>query len=503
MTLKNNNIYTTCTLLLVLVLMLLIREFWFASRQGLHVDESLSFILSAYKDYGWTKVFSTFTELTGNQVRQFIWFSDDSIKGMFRDVYHLWLDNRDTPHSNLYYSFLRVWFTGINPEGNTAFITNWAFKLNQVFFAISFITIYTLARKLFNNNLIALLVVFVSFINTASISNTIFIRPYQMQEAFVSIYTLTSLLLIKNALSWRLLLAHSIATSFTMLSGYFALFYVALISLFLFPFLILKYRKSIRNALEFAAKYIAITAILSYAIYPKYFFVDGNRQGEALDNLGAFSENLLISINSLTMINSFFPVGIVVALIVAILSIFLISRHFKSDIETNYFVLTVSVSVLLWIVIVQFLSPYKGLARYIYSSLPLFGVFYGYLVYLSHKYLSEKIIYTGVVSAFILSASIFSYFNGEKVDYINKNRQRECAQIPEHSVIIAKSPWKMGYIATCLHSDSKYGLTNNFDYNLFKSKGYSTIISDHDISSDRAKLTNDNVMAYFKKYSLN
>lgn len=118
MMLNNQKRYSTYILLSVLILFLLIREFWFANRQGLHIDESLSFILSAYKDYGWTKVFGSLTELTGSQVRQLIWFSDDSIKGMLRDVYHLWQDNRDTPHSNLYYSLLRIWFTGINPEGN-------------------------------------------------------------------------------------------------------------------------------------------------------------------------------------------------------------------------------------------------------------------------------------------------------------------------------------------------------------------------------------------------
>ncbi len=46
-------------------------------------------------------------------------------------------------------------------------------------------------------------------------------------------------------------------------------------------------------------------------------------------------------------------------------------------------------------------------------------------------------------------------------------------------------------------------MTNNFDYNLFKSKGYTTIISDQDITSENVKLVNENVMVYFKKYSMN
>ncbi|MDE9618399.1 hypothetical protein [Citrobacter portucalensis] len=503
MMLNNKKYYSTYILISVLIIMLLIREFWFASRQGLHIDESLSFILSAYKDYGWTKVFSSLTEITGSQVRQLIWFSDDSIKGMLRDVYHLWQDNRDTPHSNLYYSLLRIWFTGINPEGNTSFITNWAFKLNQLFFVVSFVAIYGIANRLFNSKQIAILVVFVSFINTASISNSIFLRPYQMQEALVAIYTLTSLLLIREKLSLRLLVIHSISTSLAMLSGYFALFYVAMISVFLFPYLIVKYKNNLKNAISFAVKYIALTSIISYAVYPKYFFVDGNRQGEALDKLGSFSDNLVNSVKSLSMINDFFPIGVLIALTVIAVSLFFIVKNKNIMSETNYFLFILASTVMMWVIIVQLLSPYKNLARYIYPSLPMFGLFYGYIVFsIYNNYKSVKALPI-IASVVILISSTYLYFNGERVDYINKNRAKDCAIIPEHSVIIAKSPWKMGYIATCLNSDKKYGMTNDFDYNLFKSKGYTTIISDQDITSKNVKLVNGNVMVYFKKYSIN
>lgn len=285
--------------------------------------------------------------------------------------------------------------------------------------------------------------------------------------------------------------------------GYFALFYVAMISVFLFPFLIVKHKDDLKNAITFAVKYITLTSFISYIIYPKYFFVDGNRQGEALDKLGSFSENLINSVQSLSMINGFFPAGVLIALSVIAMSLIFIIKNKSIMNETNYFILILTSTVMLWIIIVQLLSPYKNLARYIYPSLPLFGLFYGYIAFsIYNNYKSIKIIPI-IASIVILISSSYLYFNGSKVDYINKNREKDCSIIPENSVIIAKSPWKMGYIATCLHSDSKYGLTNNFDYNLFKSKGYSTIISDHDISSDRAKLTNDNVMAYFKKYSLN
>lgn len=67
-----------------------------------------------------------------------------------------------------------------------------------------------------------------------------------MQEALVAIYTLTSLLLIREKLSLRLLVIHSISTSLAMLSGYFALFYVAMISVFLFPYLIVKYKNNLK-----------------------------------------------------------------------------------------------------------------------------------------------------------------------------------------------------------------------------------------------------------------
>ena len=324
-----------------------------------------------------------------------------------------------------------------------------------------------------------------------------------MQEALVAIYTLTSLLLIREKLSLRLLVIHSISTSLAMLSGYFALFYVAMISVFLFPYLIVKYKNNLKNAISFAVKYITLTSIISYAVYPKYFFVDGNRQGEALDKLGSFSDNLVNSVKSLSMINDFFPIGVLIALTVIAVSLFFIVKNKNIMSETNYFVFILASTVMMWVIIVQLLSPYKNLARYIYPSLPMFGLFYGYIVFsIYNNYKSVKALPI-IASVVILISSTYLYLNGEKVDYINKNREKDCAIIPEHSVIIAKSPWKMGYIATCLNSEKKYGMTNNFDYNLFKSKGYTTIISDQDITSENVKLVNENVMVYFKKYSMN
>lgn len=486
-------------LALTLIILLMVREFWFASRQGLHLDESLSFILSAYKDYGWTKGFGTLTELTGDQVRGLMWFSDDTAAGMFRDVYHLWQNNRDSPHSNLYYSALRVWFTGVNGQGDMAFIAAWAFKLNQIFFVISFFSIYLLSNEMFKGNYLPVVVVFIAFINTASISNTIFLRPYQLQEALISMYTLTSFLLTKRRLTNSFLLVHAITTSLAILSGYFAVFYVALISAFLFPYLLVKYKSKLNIALIFAVKYVSLTAVISYLIYPRYFFhKNGNRHDEALLKLNEVSDAFLSAIKSISMIDGYFPIGALITVSVSFISILLIIKDKCRDSETNYFGFVVCFSLLLWVMLVQFFAPYK-VVRYIYPVLPMFGLAYGCLIYTACKYSKHRMIYSALMSVIALLASLFMYTPSKGIEYIFKNKNMECESIPDNSAIIAKQPWKLAYIATCLKGNVKYTMANDFDYLLFKSKGIATVISDYDIANENVKFNNNRVY-YFNTY---
>ncbi|MGG5836072.1 hypothetical protein [Huaxiibacter chinensis] len=489
------------SLIATFAIMLLLREYWFASREGLHLDETLSFILASYKEYAWVKPFGTLTELTGNQLRELTWFSDTTVQGMFRDVHSLWLDNRDKPHSNVYYTALRVWFTGINSHGDIGFTSSWAFCLNKIFFSISFFAIYKLASKIFEGKWIALMVVFVSFINTASISNSIFLRPYQLQEAIVSLYLLSSFLLLKEKPSFRFLFSHSIITAFTVLSGYFAVFLVALISIAILPYLIAKYWDDWKFASWFAVKYIALTSVISYAIYPPYFFAYGGRQDEAYSKLGDVGDNVISSIGSLSMLNDYFPVGLIITILSALVALALFIKQRKALPETHYYIAALSFVTLLWIVIVQFFSPYKNLPRYIYPVLPVIGLFYGYVIYLMKgrfQFISQAKVSLAFV---VMLAATMTYANGPDVENINRNRHVECDKIPDGSVIYAKTPWKLANILTCLKDNVKYGQSGKIHIDMSKSKGYKFILSDEKMNDPRVKDEGINVM-YFEVNSI-
>ncbi|MDM3063454.1 hypothetical protein [Citrobacter sp. CK180] len=420
---------------------------------------------------------------------------------MLHDVRSLWLDNRDKPHSNVYYTALRVWFTGINSHGDIGFTSSWAFCLNKIFFGISFFAIYKLASKIFESKWIALMVVFVSFINTASISNSIFLRPYQLQESIVSLYLLSSFLLLKDNPSTRFLISHSLITAFTVLSGYFAVFLVALISIAILPCLIAKYWGDWKFASWFAVKYVALTSVISYAIYPPYFFVYGGRQDEAYSKLGNVSDNVISSIRSLSMLNDYFPVGLIIVILSAIVSLTFFVKKMKLIPENHYYLAALSVSTLLWIVIVQFFSPYKNLPRYIYPILPVVGLFYGYIIYLMKgrfQFISQAKI---VVAIVIMLAAIMTYNNGPEVENINRNRHIECDKIPDGSVIYAKTPWKLANILTCLKDNVKYGLSGKIHIDMSKAKGYKYILSDEKMNDPRVKDEGVNVM-YFEVNSI-
>ncbi|MEA1151787.1 hypothetical protein U8Y08_28245, partial [Klebsiella pneumoniae] len=77
-------------------------------------------------------------------------------------------------------------------------------------------------------------------------------------------------------------------------------FLVALISIAILPYLIAKYWDDWKFASWFAVKYIALTSVISYAIYPPYFIAYGGRQDEAYSKLGDVGDNIISSMGSLS-----------------------------------------------------------------------------------------------------------------------------------------------------------------------------------------------------------
>jgi len=158
----------------VYALALGIRVYWLSQKEGLHVDEGLTVALACYNDFIVTKNYEYGKKYTGKELKEASLVSSASLKDALADVGSLWKDNRDPPHTNLYYTFLRLSLAGIK-TGDVRPIIFRGGVLNLLFFTVSFIFFFLLIRRLFpENELLQYAAAFCAFLSTAAISNTLF-----------------------------------------------------------------------------------------------------------------------------------------------------------------------------------------------------------------------------------------------------------------------------------------------------------------------------------------
>ncbi|WP_334090970.1 hypothetical protein, partial [Helicobacter typhlonius] len=158
-----------------------LRLYFLEFKQVAHMDEILSIVLSEYNEYGWGKNFEPHKIYTAKQLQHMTLWNDSSLSGALSDVKKLYVNNRDDPHTNLYYSLLRLWHIGfIHTDLKQTFYRG--ISLNFVFFTCSFVLAFMLYVRLFGFNYFLLYFLALAFLNPASINNTLFMRPYALQE---------------------------------------------------------------------------------------------------------------------------------------------------------------------------------------------------------------------------------------------------------------------------------------------------------------------------------
>lgn len=473
------------------VVALLLREFWLISRNGLHVDESLSFLLSAYKNIGYASspdnVF-----LTGNQLRELMWFHDSSWGGAIKDVVSLWGFNRDTPHSNLYYSILRMWFAG-SVDSRSSFILLWAGQLNILLFICSFIFLACTSFKLTGSHLISCFVCIIAFLNSESISNTIFARPYQLQETLILAYIYVSICTIKSgARDYLYYVFYGVLSALTMLTGYFSIIFVGIMSLFVACHALYEMRDEYLNFAKRAMAYIGSTLFFGYIIYPPYLFVSNYRKDEAMKKASSVTENIASSLQSLSIIDDIYIFGTFAIIIAVAISLFLTVRNRK---WSDYSMASILITIFIWYLLVMFFAPYK-IARYVYPVIPVIA--------LAYAYIASKMRNRSIAISFILLASalcVHKLLSNWKIDYQFINKPIEChyADYDNVSFVIDKN-YRMNEFAECLMPDKKYFFTRSLDEAL--RNGSKVVISDRDLNDRRMELSTykSKAPSYYKVY---
>lgn len=484
-------LYIVFSYLAIGVIAIILREFWLISRNGLHVDESLSFLLSAYKSIGYASspdnVF-----LTGNQLRELMWFHDSSWLGAIKDVASLWEFNRDTPHSNLYYSILRMWFAG-SVDSRSTFILLWAGQLNILLFIFSFIFLSCTSFKLTDSHLLTCFVCIIAFLNSESISNTIFARPYQLQETLILAYIYVSVCTIKcGARVYTYYVLYGLLSALTLLTGYFSIIFVGIMSLLVAAHVLYEMRHDVVKFSKRAMTYAGSTIFFGYIIYPPYLFVSNYRKDEAIKKASSVTENIISSLHSLAIIDDIYILGTFVVIVAMAVSIYLTVRSRKWD---DYSTASILITISTWYLLVMFFAPYK-IARYVYPVIPVVALAYGYL---ASKIRSRNVAipFAILVSAFCLHKLLSNW----KIDYQFTDKPIEChyADYDNVAFVIDKN-YRMNEFAECLMPDKKYFFTRNLDEAL--RNGAKIIITDVELNDSRMELSTykSKAPSYYKVY---
>ncbi|GHT90383.1 hypothetical protein FACS1894122_00450 [Alphaproteobacteria bacterium] len=265
-------------ILLALILSISARLYWIPQKAGLYLDESLSIILSECKNpWVFTRMFDENKAYTGKEIRKIAWGTSPSFSDTLSDIKQLHKDNIDSPHTNLYYSILRVCMTGT--DGDLKDVINRGCYLNLFFWLFSFFFLYKLLKRLFDDDIVISVTLLVAFVSAASLSNAIFLRPYCMQEMLFIILTYVFVCHYQaieeqsRKYNWKNVIPLSVLSSFVLLSTYLAIAYVFLLIVVLVIVSWMKDQK--RNIWFFAASFV-LSFALANVLYLKYingFFV--------------------------------------------------------------------------------------------------------------------------------------------------------------------------------------------------------------------------------------
>jgi hypothetical protein len=361
---------------------------------------------------------------------------------------------------------LRLSLAGLK-TGNINDIIPRAGMLNIILLTISFFFFYLLLNLLFKENkAISLLAVFCTFISTASISNTLFFRPYQLQETlfivfayfFVKFINRRKYITFENTLylDFRMVFIMAFIAALTFLTGYYSIFFIGVFGVY-----IIYNNIRIKNMEEIQVYIIILIIALSFAqvFYSRY--VLGFLSGRATETVRTiFTNDFFDNIRSSTaciinLINSHFFTTPVVFFCIAI-TIYLLLL--KQKVIFNKLLLLL-LTPFIYTIIVTFIAPYKTL-RY---SMPVFPFFIFLPLILIYSIKTRFASYIAMsLFCVIVSTNLFS----NRIENLYKDKPRQYLFNEDTNVpvfVINKSNWKYADIVPYFNDTQIYFFYDTLD----------------------------------------
>ena len=478
-------LYQALILIAVYALALGVRVYWLSQKDGLHVDEGLTVAYAFYNDYIVAKNYEYGKKYTGKELKEASLVNDAGLKDALNDVRNLWKDNRDAPHTNLYYSFLRLSFIGAKTSDISSIIFRGGI-LNLLLFTVSFIFFFLLMRLLFpGSQLLQCAAVFCAFLSTAAISNTLFFRPYQIQETMFIIFCYYFVL----SLGWKKYIIHekklfvgvvkpmlimSLITGVTLLTGYYAVFFIGLLGLYA---VYLQCKNKTFSEIPFYFAVLGLGIVFSQILYPKY--LSGFLSYRGKETIRTISGNIwgniqtsIISAGTILQKHflsySVIAVGVVCLIYLAVLLI----RKQKMKIKTLFNLTAVQKTAwyifaasVVYLFVVLIVAPYKVL-RYGMPVFPFFIILPAMLIN-SIGAQSRKI----AACAMLLLCGCFAFnaVRESKIENIFRNKPNQYVftkdkDTPVYVINSAWSAWKYANFIPYVNDEQAYYFIDWYKY---------------------------------------
>ncbi|MEI0488409.1 hypothetical protein [Brachyspira pulli] len=499
----------------IMLLGIFARLFWAYQQEGLYWDEyhSLTYLNKGKKAEDCI-LHNEFKNILGYEILKNITIDNSSIKDCFDDIKRLYKNTNDPFISNLYYTLLRLAFIGREAVSIKNIIMTGTI-LNSIFFIISFIFLYKILRLIFEDkdDFIILFSLLIMSLAPISISFSMFLRPYQMQETFFVVITyLVINTIYNNKYSIKNLIITAIIAGIGYLTLYSSMLFVLILSAMLFINYIEHFNnirkvtifnplikiESYKIIIYYAVSFIS-ALLVSGLLYASFFSSLFNANGRASTSL-KFSGKLLDYINNLSF-DGLLPL----LLLSVIIYLFYLKKNNKDlfiNIKKDKFKLLVFIIILgiLYAILGDLSSPFK-LERYsapsyililfvfplIFSTITNNRIKYIIFILISVIYIynvtnSERFSYFEKIDKkrYVLKENLkvysyksFYYFH--EYNYLNTNLYYTYIN-DEHDLNIITNDSKFYFI---INNETQYILTNKILYN-YQIK-YLNTISDNSV----------------------
>jgi hypothetical protein len=474
-------------LIAVYALTLGIRVYWFSQKEGLHVDEGLTVAIACYNDFIISSNYEHGKKYTGKELKETSLISSSSLQDALADVRSLWKNNRDPPHTNLYYTFLRLSLAGAK-TGDVGSVIFRGAVLNLLFFTVSFIFFFLLMRLLFaENEILQYALTFCAFLSTAAISNTLFIRPYQIQEMLFIIFCYCFVL----SLGWKKYFIHekkffigvlkplllmSLLTGVTLMTGYYAVIFIGLFGLYA---IYLQCKNKTFSGIPFYFAVLGLGLLVTQILYPKY--LSGFFSYRGTETIRTLSRDITGNIKSSVFTagtflqKHFFSYQVIILCVLcfAFIAVLLIRGHKLKEFlqsakktsaaqKTAWYIFAAS-AVYLFAVLI--LAPYKVL-RYCMPVFPFFVILPAMLIEFIWRR-SKRI----AAAAMILLCGCFAFNAARESNIENlfrgKQNQYVFTQDKDTPVYVINAGWSLFKYANLIpyvHDEQSYYFIDWFNY---------------------------------------